>query len=73
MDTTNDGRSVVLGMGDGSMTTLTIADPAKEGTKVVFLFAQMIYFYIYKERIRFIFYTPFLEIFQWKTSRKSQR
>ena len=67
MDTTNDGRSVVLGMGDGSMTTLTIADPAKEGTKVVFLFAQMIYFYIYKERIRFIFYTPFLEIFQWKT------
>jgi hypothetical protein len=35
MDTTNDGRSVVLGMGDGSMTTLTIADPAKDGTKVV--------------------------------------
>ena len=67
MDTTNDGRSVVLGMGDGSMTTLTIADPAKEGTKVVFLFAQMIYFYIYKERIRFIFYTPFMEIFQRKT------
>ena len=25
------GRSVVLGMGDGSMTTLTIADPEKEG------------------------------------------
>ena len=24
-------RSVVLGMGDGSMTTLTIADPEKEG------------------------------------------
>ena len=39
MDTTTDGRwgvavhprSVVLGMGDGSMTTLTIADPEKEG------------------------------------------
>ena len=31
METTTDGRSVVLGMGDGSMTTLTIADPAKEG------------------------------------------
>ncbi len=38
MDTTNDGRSVVLGMGDGSMTTLTIADPAKDGTKVVIIF-----------------------------------
>ncbi len=37
MDTTNDGRSVVLGMGDGSMTTLTIADPAKDGTKVVII------------------------------------
>ena len=24
-------RSVVLGMGDGSMTTLTIADPTKPG------------------------------------------
>lgn len=31
METTTDGRSVVLGMGDGSMTTLTIADPEKEG------------------------------------------
>jgi len=31
METTTDGRSVVLGMGDGSMTTLTIADPDKEG------------------------------------------
>ena len=29
MATTGDGRSVVLGMGDGSMTTLTIADPDK--------------------------------------------
>ena len=29
METTGDGRSVVLGMGDGSMTTLTIADPDK--------------------------------------------
>jgi hypothetical protein len=27
----------VLGMGDGSMTTLTIADPAKDGTKVVII------------------------------------
>ena len=33
METTTDGRSVVLGMGDGSMTTLTIADPEKEGIK----------------------------------------
>ena len=32
METTEDGRSVILGMGDGSMTTLTIADPAKEET-----------------------------------------
>ena len=24
-------RSVVLGMGDGSMTTITLADPDKEG------------------------------------------
>ena len=31
METTGDGRSVVLGMGDGSMTTLTIADPEKPG------------------------------------------
>jgi WD40 repeat protein len=31
METTTDGRSVVLGMGDGSMTTLTIADPEKPG------------------------------------------
>jgi len=31
METTADGRSVVLGMGDGSMTTLTIADPDKPG------------------------------------------
>merc|ERR1711975_88073 len=31
MGTTTDGRSVVLGMGDGSMTTLTIADPDKAG------------------------------------------
>lgn len=31
METTADGRSVVLGMGDGSMTTLTIADPTKSG------------------------------------------
>jgi len=31
METTTDGRSVVLGMGDGSMTTLTIADPEKQG------------------------------------------
>ena len=30
METTTDGRSVVLGMGDGSMTTLTIADPNKD-------------------------------------------
>lgn len=30
METTADGRSVVLGMGDGSMTTLTIADPDKQ-------------------------------------------
>ncbi len=43
MDTTNDGRSVVLGMGDGSMITLTIADPAKDGTKVVFYL--QIFFY----------------------------
>ena len=27
----SSARSVVLGMGDGSMTTLTIADPEKEG------------------------------------------
>ena len=26
-------RSVVLGMGDGSMTTLTIADPEKDGIR----------------------------------------
>jgi len=31
METTTDGRSVVLGMGDGSMTTLTIADPEIPG------------------------------------------
>merc|ERR1719270_2709820 len=31
METTADGRSVVLGMDDGSMTTLTIADPDKPG------------------------------------------
>lgn len=31
METTTDGRSVVLGMGDGSMTTLLIADPEKTG------------------------------------------
>merc|ERR1712172_205463 len=31
METTTDGRSVVLGMGDGSMTTLTIADPENAG------------------------------------------
>ena len=28
-----NSRSVVLGMGDGSMTTLTIADPEKEGIR----------------------------------------
>ena len=33
METTSDGTTVVLGMGDGSMTTLTIADPNKSGTK----------------------------------------
>ena len=33
MATTSDGNSVVLGMGDGSMTTLTIADPSKAGTR----------------------------------------
>ena len=32
METTEDGRSVILGMGDGSMTTLSIADPSKENT-----------------------------------------
>ena len=31
METTTDGKSVVLGMGDGSMMTLTIADPEKKG------------------------------------------
>jgi len=31
METTADGRTMVLGMGDGSMTTLTIADPDKSG------------------------------------------
>merc|ERR1711902_462447 len=31
METTADGRTMVLGMGDGSMTTLTIADPTKPG------------------------------------------
>ena len=33
METTGDGKGVVLGMGDGSMTSLTIADPARSGTK----------------------------------------
>ena len=33
MATTSDGWSVILGMGDGSMTTLTIADPSKEGVE----------------------------------------
>ena len=33
METTSDGTTVVLGMGDGSMTTLTIADPNKSATK----------------------------------------
>ncbi|XP_023324790.1 NACHT and WD repeat domain-containing protein 2 [Eurytemora carolleeae] len=33
METTTDGRCVVLGMGDGSMTTLTIADPEKDGIR----------------------------------------
>ena len=33
METTRDGRSLVLGMGDGAITTLTIADPAKSDTK----------------------------------------
>ena len=37
MDTTDDGRSLVLGMGDGSVITLSIADPIKEGTKVTVL------------------------------------
>ena len=32
LGTTGDGRSVVLGMGDGSLTTLAIADPAHPGT-----------------------------------------
>ena len=32
MGTTGDGRCVVLGMGDGSLTTLAIADPAHPGT-----------------------------------------
>ena len=31
METTTDGKSVVLGMGDGSMMSLSIADPNKEG------------------------------------------
>ena len=33
LETTRDGRSVVLGMGDGAITTLTIADLAKSDTK----------------------------------------
>ena len=33
MKTSADGRSVILGMGDGSMTTLTIADPLNKKTK----------------------------------------
>jgi len=33
LETTQDGRSLVLGMGDGAITTLTIADPKKKDTK----------------------------------------
>ena len=33
MKTSADGRSIILGMGDGSMTTLTIADPQNKETK----------------------------------------
>ena len=33
MKTSADGRSIILGMGDGSMTTLTIADPNNKDTK----------------------------------------
>ena len=33
MKTSADGKSIVLGMGDGSMTTLTIADPDNKDTK----------------------------------------
>ena len=33
MKTSSDGKSIVLGMGDGSMTTLTIADPKSPDTK----------------------------------------
>ena len=33
MKTSSDGKSIVLGMGDGSMTTLTIADPSSPDTK----------------------------------------
>ena len=33
LETTRDGRSLVLGMGDGAITTLTIADPDKSDTK----------------------------------------
>ena len=33
MKTSSDGRSIILGMGDGSMTTLTIADPLNKKTK----------------------------------------
>ena len=33
MKTSSDGRSIILGMGDGSMTTLTIADPDSKHTK----------------------------------------
>ena len=31
MDTTTDGRCLILGMGDGTLTTLSIADPLKDG------------------------------------------
>ena len=33
LETTRDGKSLVLGMGDGAITTLTIADPDKSDTK----------------------------------------
>lgn len=33
LETTKDGRSLVLGMGDGAITTLTIADIAKSDSK----------------------------------------